>query len=734
MYESFYGLKEKPFSLLPDPAFLYLSKQHEMAMTLLEYSLQNQTGFCVVSGRAGTGKTTLLRQLLNRIGDDVSVGLISNTHHSFGELLRWILHAFSLEDSGKNRAELHQIFIDYLIRQYAKNQRTMLIIDEAQNMSSDSLEELRMLSNINSEKDLLLQVILVGQPPLREILRRPELEQFAQRVAVDYHLDSLGPEETKGYIRHRLLVAGGEDELFTEDACDAVFVHSGGIPRLINLLCDISLVYAYAEQAAVVTGELVAQVISEREKNGALPIFVHDRKPSASRNPATKTTHGAAKHASRKRAESGMPANVRHAVTLDVYGKALQPATGVSSSHRVHAMETLPARDVPVSRGAHGQTGAKAAGSAGVPEPSVSGLVAQEAHETGMPSGENAGSISGSVSAHETPRPAGQDVAPRNGRKHGKMPGAIEVEKTRPVPASPVVSPAQATAENAANTVNLPQDACGDIGHAKAEDTAAPKRNPATPGRPVARRGRIPAASPLKRYVPAAALVVLSLCAAFAWHVYKQPATQAALIPSVASPSPVQEATAAPVTSAANVPPVSDLQLQSELPGKPAVAPQAEIAPAAPRKDPLKAERKKLIERERAAAQAIIQAEESKREALREAVLAQQRALAAEHEAALARGRESAKQLALAAEKARESARATAATAAAAPEKPESMKDPAVVSTTAAVSSVPAAADSVHQKNAEADVDTDDAQTGEPTVFNANPCKGPSARFLSTCE
>jgi type II secretory pathway predicted ATPase ExeA len=273
MYRSFYGLKEKPFSLLPDPAFLFLSPQHEMAISLLDYSLENQAGFCVVTGKAGTGKTILLRRLLNRIGDDVSVGLITNTHHSFGELLRWILHAFNLDDSGGSRARLHQVFIDYLIAQYARNRRTMLIVDEAQNMSVAALEELRMLSNINSEKDLLLQVVLVGQPPLRDILCRPELEQFAQRVAVDYHIEPLNAAETRGYIRHRLQVAGGECELFTDDACEAVHVRSSGIPRLINLLCDLALVYGYAGREAVITAELIEQIISEREQYGALPVF-----------------------------------------------------------------------------------------------------------------------------------------------------------------------------------------------------------------------------------------------------------------------------------------------------------------------------------------------------------------------------------------------------------------------------------------------------------------------------
>src|SRR3989344_8729075 len=221
MYESFYGLREKPFSLSPDPAYLYLSKQHEMAMTLLEYSLENKAGFCVLSGPAGIGKTTLLRRQLNQLGDDVSIGLITNTHSSFGELLRWILHAFNLAGGNKTRTEQYKIFTDYLLERYARHQRTLLIIDEAQNLSVGALEELRMLSHINTAQDLLVQVILVGQPPLRAILRRPELEQFAQRVAMDYHLVSFSLKDTHRYIRHRLVVAGGGKENFTDDARDA---------------------------------------------------------------------------------------------------------------------------------------------------------------------------------------------------------------------------------------------------------------------------------------------------------------------------------------------------------------------------------------------------------------------------------------------------------------------------------------------------------------------------------
>ena len=200
MYESFYGLKEKPFTLLPDPEYLYLSPKHQRALTLLEYGMMNQAGFSVICGDTGAGKTTLIRRLLTELGDDTRVGLITNTHQSFGELLNWVLMAFGLDGDGKSKAQMHNLFIDFLIEQYAQNKHTVLIVDEAQNMDADTLEELRMLSNINADKDQVLQVILAGQPALRETLRKPELMQFAQRIAVDYYLESLSIEETRAYI------------------------------------------------------------------------------------------------------------------------------------------------------------------------------------------------------------------------------------------------------------------------------------------------------------------------------------------------------------------------------------------------------------------------------------------------------------------------------------------------------------------------------------------------------
>ena len=271
MYEGFYHLRERPFSLLPDPDYLYLSEKHQMALALLEYSLANQAGFCVISGETGAGKTTLIRHLLNLVDSNITVGLITNTHQSFDELLRWILMAFGLDYVGKSKVEMYQVFIDFLIDEYAKNRHTVLIVDEAQNTSVDTLEELRMLSNINADKDQILQILLVGQQALRDTLKQPELEQFAQRIAVDYHLESLNQEETRAYIHHRLTVADGDPGLFHDEACREVYRYSGGTPRLINLLCDTALVYGYAEQSPVINSNIIRDVVSDRQASDNLP-------------------------------------------------------------------------------------------------------------------------------------------------------------------------------------------------------------------------------------------------------------------------------------------------------------------------------------------------------------------------------------------------------------------------------------------------------------------------------
>ncbi len=274
MYESYYGLRERPFSLLPDPAFLFMSEKHRRALAMLRYGLMNEAGFTVITGEIGSGKTTLIRELLNEIERDynITAATVSNTHRTFGELLEWVLLAFNLEYRGKKKVELYQTLAEFIAKEHSQGRRTVLIIDEAQNLDAEALEQLRMLSNINADKDQLLQLILVGQPSLREILRLPELRQFAQRIGVAFNLKTLNLEETWQYIRHRLQVAGGDPNLFDTKACAAVHYYTGGTPRLINVLCDTALVYGFGEQKQRIDLNLVCEVMREKMKEGILPV------------------------------------------------------------------------------------------------------------------------------------------------------------------------------------------------------------------------------------------------------------------------------------------------------------------------------------------------------------------------------------------------------------------------------------------------------------------------------
>jgi type II secretory pathway predicted ATPase ExeA len=268
LYEAHFGLHEKPFSLLPDPRFLYAGRTHAMAMHMLEYGLAEQTGYVVLTGEVGSGKTTLLRHLLRSVDNHVLIGLVTNTHASFGELMKWIMLAFDLDYGEKDAVAQHQIFTDFLIERYAHGQRVVLIVDEAQNLGRDALEQLRMLSNINAEADHLLQLILVGQPELRQLLNDPSLRQFVQRISIDYHLKPLEREDTVAYVRHRLATAGGDDGVFDANALAAVHYFSRGLPRLINSLCDLALVYAFAEDRADVDFDTVISVIETRVQDG----------------------------------------------------------------------------------------------------------------------------------------------------------------------------------------------------------------------------------------------------------------------------------------------------------------------------------------------------------------------------------------------------------------------------------------------------------------------------------
>jgi general secretion pathway protein A len=271
MYERHFGFKAKPFSLTPDPAFFYPSRQHAMALTMLEYGLESQAAFSLLTGDIGSGKTTLVRRLLRGLGDQVAVGLISNTHARFQSIHGWALSSLGIVPANNSDIAQYEALVDSFVREYGKGRRTLLILDEAQNLSVDILEELRLLSNVNSEKDLILQILLVGQPELRTKLFRPELRQFAQRVSVDFHLKPLDRNETHAYIRHRLTVAGGEIAMFLPEAVDFVYARTNGVPRLLNQLCDMALVYAYAEDRLIIDADLIAQVVRDRSSGQPEP-------------------------------------------------------------------------------------------------------------------------------------------------------------------------------------------------------------------------------------------------------------------------------------------------------------------------------------------------------------------------------------------------------------------------------------------------------------------------------
>jgi type II secretory pathway predicted ATPase ExeA len=263
MYCELFRLKEPPFRLTPDPQFLFASKQHARAKAYMESTIWLADGFVVITGDIGSGKTTLIESFLSELGDEVVIAHVNQTQLSPVEFLQALLVELGFKPFKMQKIELLTMLRDYMVEQYAAGKKMLLVIDEAQNLSRQVLEEVRMLSGIEAQKEKLLRIILAGQPELAAKLDSPRLEQLTQRVRLRFHLASLSKRETREYIEHRLRVAGADRAIFSDDAFDVVFRYSGGVPRLTNILCDTAMLCAFAEERDTVDAALVKAAVDE---------------------------------------------------------------------------------------------------------------------------------------------------------------------------------------------------------------------------------------------------------------------------------------------------------------------------------------------------------------------------------------------------------------------------------------------------------------------------------------
>jgi general secretion pathway protein A len=274
MYLSFFGIAEKPFAITPDPRYLYLSARHADALAHLVYGINEAGGFIQLTGEVGTGKTTTIRSLLARAPKNAEIALILNPRLSPGEFLLALCEELGMgaddSDAG-NTKELVDLLNRYLLRAHSQGRRVVLIVDEAQNLAPEVLEHIRLLTNLETETQKLLQIILIGQPELRKLLAREDLRQLAQRITGRYHLDPLSRQETAAYVRHRMRVAGATADIFTRGALREVYNVTRGIPRVINIICDRALLGAYTQDLHQVPAALVRRAGAE--------VFDHDQSP-----------------------------------------------------------------------------------------------------------------------------------------------------------------------------------------------------------------------------------------------------------------------------------------------------------------------------------------------------------------------------------------------------------------------------------------------------------------------
>src|SRR6202046_1736451 len=266
MYLTFFGIAEKPFAITPDPRYLYLSGRHADALAHLVYGINEAGGFIPLTGGVGTGKTTTTRSLLARAPKSAEIALILNPRLSATEFLRALCEELGLgadDNAGADNKSLVDLLNRYLLRAHAQGRRVFLVGDEAKNLPPDVLEQVRLLTNLETETQKLLQIILIGQPELRKLLAREDLRQIAQRITARFHLDPLSRDETIAYVRHRLRVAGATTDIFTRGALREIHRISGGIPRVINILCDRAMLGAYTQELHLVPGSLVRRAGAE---------------------------------------------------------------------------------------------------------------------------------------------------------------------------------------------------------------------------------------------------------------------------------------------------------------------------------------------------------------------------------------------------------------------------------------------------------------------------------------